>query len=449
MKRKQWLLLVLCILLLAGYFKFFYKTWSNHAVSQKADCVVALDVKRITNTLIWDFITSPSRWKSISFFSSKKELSWEDMIELPDYVFLFHNKGEPMNIWYTVLQIKDERDFENGLKQFHFEKRGPNEYFNDKAGIGLVRNGKQLLVSNTAVNNEALLQQTAAALFSKQFIEKDKLQQLVNKKSHVALQVFSSSFNQYISAAQLNFDKNSLSATASIVLPDAVSWPAGKFNYCDTSMCVIGCMQPQPGMQKLLNSNLRAAVSKAVNFNIDSFFVNTNSSYKLDIEGIHTRIDSAVSYTYDDNFNPVEKKVVNSIEEPAYNFWMIGGGAGNVFRYWLAAGKLESSPEGNLFTPVPFVKSYCLITSSGSLLVTSNNYLPAAENHSVEAVAFFHLLLTKIPASLMKYMPAAFIKAIGNIEKVQASLTGKNKEMILQINCSKKKNDLPLFNVDL
>ena len=124
-------------------------------------------------------------------------------------------------------------------------------------------------------------------------------------------------------------------------------------------------------------------------------------------------------------------------------------GCGRTRAGGLAAGKLESAPEGDLFTPVPFVKSYCRITSSGSLLVTSNNYLPAAENNSVEAVAFFHLLLTKIPASLMKYMPAAFVKAVGNIEKVQASLTGKNKELLLQINCSKKKNDLPLFNVDL
>lgn len=449
MKRKQWLLLVMCILLLAGYFKFFYKTWSNHTVSHNADCVVALDVKRITNTMIWDFITSPSRWKSISFFSSKKELSWEDMIELPDYVFLFHNKGEPMNIWYTVLQIKDEDDFQNGLKQFHFEKRGVSEYYNNQAGIEMVRNGKQLLVSNAAVSNQIFLQQTAAAIFSKQFIEKDKLLPLVNKKSHAALQVFSPSFNQYIKAAQINFDKNGLTADADFDLPDTVSWPPGKFNYSDTSMCVIGCTQPQPGMQMLLDSNVRAAVSKAVNFNIDSFFVNTNSSYQLDIEGIHTRIDSAVSYTYDDNFNPVEKKVMNSIEEPAYCFSMIGRSPGNVYRYLYASGKIEPTPEGDLFTPVPFVKSYCRSAAPGTLLITSSNYLPAAKNHSVEAVVFFRVLLTKIPASLMRYLPGAFTKAIGNIDTIQASLTGKNREMLLQINCGKKKNDLPLFNADL
>lgn len=449
MKRKQWLLLVLCILLLAGYFKFFYKTWSNRTVSHNADCVVALDVKRITNTLIWDFITSPSKWKSISFFTSKKELSWEDMVELPDYVFLFHNKGEPLNIWYTVLQIKDLDDFEKGLKQFHFEKQGQNEYYSSQAGMALVRNGTQLLVSNADVNNKNYLQQTATSIFSNQFIEKDKLRQLVNKKSHAALQVLSPSFNQFITEARINFDKNRLIATASIVLPDAVSWPAGKFNYCDTSICVIGCMQPQPGMQKLLDSNLRVAVSKAVNFNIDSFFVNTNSKYQLDIEGIHTRIDSAVSYTYDDNFNPVEKKVVNSIEEPVYNFSMIGKGTGDVYRYWYTAGKIESTPEGDLFTPVPFVKSYCSRALPDTLLVTSNNYAPAAYNHSVEAVAFFQLLLTRIPVSLMKYLPGAFIKVTSNIEKIQASLKRINKEMILQVRCSKKKNDLPLFNVDL
>ena len=448
MKRKQWVLLVLCILLLAGYFKFFYKTWSNNTVSRNADCVVALDVKKITNTVIWDFITSPSRWKNISFFSSKKEISWEDMFELPDYVFLFHNQGEPLNTWYSVFNIKDKDDFEKGLQYFHFEKRGANEYYSNEIGIELFCNGRQVLVSNTSENNKTHLQQTAAAIFAKQYIEKDKLQKLVSEMSHAGLQVFSPSFNKYIDAAQFSFDKNELTAAIAIVLPDGVNWPSGKYNYCDTAMCVMGFTQPQPGIQALLDSSTRSLLSRAMNFNIDSLLISDNQFYLLEIEGIHTRIDSAVSYTYDDNFNPVEKKVINSLEEPAFNFSVKGKAPKAVYHYWYNNDKLEHTAEGELFTPMPFVKSYCRLPSGDTLLITSDNYPGTGRNQSIEAIAFFNLAISKLPSSLTMYLPASITKGLGNIEALQARLLTNNGKLSLRINCSKKKNDLPLFSMD-
>ena len=63
MNKKRWALLVLAAILIFGYYKLFYKTYSEKAVAQNADCVVAIDVKRITNTLMWHFITTPSQWK--------------------------------------------------------------------------------------------------------------------------------------------------------------------------------------------------------------------------------------------------------------------------------------------------------------------------------------------------------------------------------------------------
>ena len=65
--------------------------------------------------IIWNFITTPSQWKNSDLFSSSDDdkVSWDDMIALPDYVFVFHKTGQPDNAFYTVVQVNDKEDFEN------------------------------------------------------------------------------------------------------------------------------------------------------------------------------------------------------------------------------------------------------------------------------------------------------------------------------------------------
>src|SRR5437868_1319253 len=115
MSKKKWVLLVILAVLAFGYIKLFYKTYTVQAVAKSADCILVLDVKRITNTIIWQFITTPGQWKASSGSSkSKPGVNWKDMVELPDYVMPFHVKDQPVNTWYLVLTVKDENNFNTG-----------------------------------------------------------------------------------------------------------------------------------------------------------------------------------------------------------------------------------------------------------------------------------------------------------------------------------------------
>ena len=95
MSKKKWLLLLLCILLVFGYIKLFYKTYNENTIPKTADCIIAIDVKRITNTILWNIITTPSQWKLGGVFFGDKEGRWRDMITIPDYIFLFQ-----FNLYY-------------------------------------------------------------------------------------------------------------------------------------------------------------------------------------------------------------------------------------------------------------------------------------------------------------------------------------------------------------
>ena len=446
MTKKKWVLLLLFILLLFGYIKFFYKTYSETTVAKTADCIIALDVKRITNTFIWNIITTPSQWK---FSSSSKEdedkVSLEDMVRLPDYIFVFHSANHPLNAWYTVLEIKDKDDFAKGLQQFHFEKKD-GLFASKELGIELIQSGNQLLVGNIAVEDKNYLRQIANELFTqKQYAAKDLLKKNIDAESHLSGQIAKNNFLQSECLISANFDKDKIAASTGFAPKFNTNFAVNNFMYSDSSLCTLAFTQPYPSIHTLLPDSAWAGISKVVNFNIDSLLLPTNILYQLDIKGIYPRGDSAISYTYDDNFNPVEKVVVNVVEEPAFDFTVEGVEGSPVYNYWKRNSKLEKTATGELFTPIPFVKSYCSIKNEKQLSVTSNNYKAAPAKHAVQCILFFKLLLTKIPPSLMKYLPDEVVALTKNMESLELTVNNEKGQIIIHGIFKKKKNDLPII----
>jgi len=449
--KKKWILLVLFILLVAGWFKFFYKTWTNESVPENADCIIALDVKKITNTLIWNFITTPSQWKSGDWFSSDEEgkVSWDDMISLPDYVFLFHLSGEPENAFYTVVEINDQDDFEKGLKQYGFEKTATGSFASKQTGIEFIRNGNQLLVGNAAVENKEYLEQASAALFGKKkFTSKNYLKRVIKNTGHFSLYgpMLKYLLNPVVTHITGNFDGSSVNFSMPVYTQEFFQFAKFDFQHSDSSMLSMSFSMSYPALKQIIPDSSLQSISKAVNFNIDSLLLPSNLYYQLDISGIYPRIDSAISYTYDDNFNPVEKVVVNKVNEPAFIFTVTGKEVTTIYDYWKRNGQLEYSNDSSMFTPIPFVKSYCSIKNKNILTVASDGYKKTAQNRVIDNGIFLRILVTKIPPSLLIYLPASIQKLLKNIESIEAFDSYEGKRCILNLQFNKKKNDQPLIS---
>lgn len=447
MNKKRWALVILLVGLLLGYFKLFYKTWSNDTVAKNADCIVAVDVKRITNTLIWNFISTPSQWKTGSIFpSSGNKLNWDDMVKLPDYVFIFHAANQPLNAWYTVLQIKDIDDFNKGLEQFHFQKQGNNEYISRLLGLVIILGGDQLLMGSAAVQDKQFIHQVANELFTKnQYAARERIQKNIDAASHLAVQVEPDLFLQETAIIKGNFDKSAINIETLLSPKTSYGFTESNFSFNDSSLCTILLTQPPPALYNLMPDSARAGISKAIGFNIDSLLLPGNSTYQLDIEGVYERMDSAISYRYDDNFNPVENTIVNNVQEPAFDFTVKGNGIPEIYTYWNNNGKLERTDGGELFTAMPLVKSYCYKKNSRELSVTSNNYKTLRPNNTGNYIFLVNLLLTKIPASLINFLPANFSKTISNLESVQVTAKKEQGQVLIRTTINKKKNDLPFI----
>jgi hypothetical protein len=447
MRKRKWALLILAIILIAGYVKFFYKTWNENAVPASADFVVALDVKRITNTLIWNFITTPGQWRTGKLFPKKgKDTSWRDMIKLPDYIFAFHSKDQPAKNWYVLLEMKNRKGFEEGLKKFEFEKLQSHEYISRSAGLYLIIQDEKVLAGKASFEDSNLVRKVAKELFTdKKFIVRSALEHAVDAKSHLAVFMATNRFLQKPGIISADFNKEKISIRG-------VLTPAGQFDFREEvflfptgSLSVLGFTQPSPLFLELLGKTGKEKISSAMNLHIDSVLAESNTSYSLNLEGIKERADSAITYTYDDEFNKVEQLVVNNIQEPSFAFFINGKDISAVYNYLQRNNKLESTAGGDLFLPMPLVKSYCRKKTGSTLTITAFNYSAPAGDTGHKAVLYFQLALSKIPSNLFRYLPDALTKGIENLDELNFSVTKKNEQLQVTGMLTKKKNSLSIF----
>ncbi|MBL0181874.1 MAG: hypothetical protein IPP96_06055 [Chitinophagaceae bacterium] len=444
MSKRKWALGILLIILVAGYLKLFYKTWSEKAVPASADCVVALDIKRITNTLLWNLVTTPSQWKIGKFLSKKaRDTSWRDMVNIPDYVLAFHSKAQPANAWYLLLDINSHAGFEAGLKKFGFEKLSSNEFASKTAGIYLFVNNDKVLAGKARVEDSSLVRQVAKELFTeKKFISRKELQKAIDAKSHLAVYVASNDLLQETGIVTANFDKEKIKIAGTFIPDKRYSFKEENFIYPSGSLCVLGCTQPSPAVFNLLN---KSSLSRSLSMDVDSVFIQSNTSYSLNLQEIKERTDSAITYTYDDEFNKVEKLVVNNIQEPSFSFFINGQNISPVYDYLQRNNKLESTANGDVFLPMPLVRSYCRKRSESSLSITAFNYGGPKADSDTRAILFFRLSLTKIPKNLFRYLPDDITKSLSNMDEINLSVNQKNEQLHITGMLTKRKNSLSLF----
>lgn len=448
MNRRKWMLLVFITLLLAGYLKLFYKTWSEKTVPASADHVLALDVKRITNTLLWQFITTPSQWKPGNIFRKKtsKEVSWRDMVALPDYVFGFHIKGQPASNWFVLLNIKNKKDFEAGLKQFAFERINDQEFANAEKGIYLLVQDNQLLVGKVPAVDSVRVRRVANELFTAQkFINKSILEKAIAAKSHLAVYLSAGDFLKEPALLTANFNKTEIKINGSLSPLEQYSFSEERFTYDSRAVFAAGFSQPPPALYNLLPVAEKEKLSKAISLPLDSVMLPANTLYSIQLQQMKEQVDSAITYTYDDEFNKVEKLIVNRIQEPSFLFSIKGKKINDLYQYLQQNNKLEQTPAGVVFLPMPLVKTYCTRQADSLLTLTAYNYSTTTSTESKQAVFFFHSSAANIPAAQWRYFPGTIASALSNVEEIGLIAVKKDELILITGACIKKKNDKPLF----
>jgi hypothetical protein len=427
MRKWKWLLIITGVLVLTGWYFLFYKTASERNIPANADVVMAIDVKKNTRTLLYYYITNPSQWSLGSVFSKQKDSlpDWKDAVKIPDYIFIFHVKEQPLSALYCRLALKSESAFKKLMALFNF-KETVNEnrqtaYYNEQLQVGIIKKDDQLLLGTIAVNDKLLMDAVAYELFNKnKFIADNLLKDILAHSNHFTVWFNKNSFLEDAFILNGNLKNGQLNTTGLMQPSKKLPLNEASFEVPDSSLLNIGFTQPLPEVYNLLPAVFKTSISTAVNFNIDSLFIPQNKKYQLDITGIISKTDSAVSYSYDDDFNKIEKVVVNTIQEPVLTCTVFGEAPAQIFNYWKRNKNIEPGNAGYLFTPIPFAKTYAAVLTD-TLLLSTADYNKINHCHPVTCIINLSIWPSKLPLNAGNYLPDIYLPFIKTISSVNVT----------------------------
>ena len=438
MKKRYWLLLLLLALCIFGYVKLFYSSINNAAVPSNADMVATIDVKKVIRTVVWDIVTHTSKWKIKSSSTEATDaVDLKDVFVLPDYAQAFHIKGEPTNKWYTVLQIADEDLFTKALKQYGFTTLYTNQYTSTGKNLGIVKNGNNIIVSNYALDSANNLNALLETFAKNSFLATEKSNQITAANSHFTIFIAADNFLQKDAIVKANITNDNILIDGELNPKAAFSFVENDFVFDNNAMLGLGFTQPTKAVYDLISRNDKINISNAIGVNTDTLFIPSNKYYQLQVDGIVPRIDSAISYTYDDDFNAIQKVVVNNVDEPMYNFIVSGDSVQNIYNNWANNKTIVTDSNGNLFRPMPLVKSYCVVKEKNTLEIAPKNFTKTATNENIKAVFFANILMEKIGDKYLKYFSDEVKNIVQKVSKLNFTCNTNTNKLVLKGNLQK------------
>lgn len=406
MKKK---LFAFVLLLFAGmmYFVFYYKQNTKIFSPQEADVIILIDTKKLTREYVYSLAGHPSLW-----FKSKEKntISFrESGVKIPDFLQAFHLKSSKVSNWYSVFELEDRKTFLLFLKQQKFTDLGNQMFRKDQVFIKIL--GKNLIIGSSSddferINNQ-LFHSSQANLF-----DADAL--VTNGLGSIILNTKKGSHNLSI---ELKHDEIEIR------------------NQSDS-------YDPSPAISKLLKTDsfleteLDAENIKIFSSFFDKTFADSSSINQMKVS-VHLEEvnDTIITYSYDDNFNEVEKKTFQKIIQPNYiiDFQSLNPEKTELYfqnKKWINA--------QNQFTAIPFQPN--LITQNSKGFKIKSTRKPVQQSFNLNENYIF-VKNNPLLLSFLKTLSPKEKKMISDIDYIFYG--NRNQDYCLKVQF--KKDDLPLI----
>jgi len=406
MKKK---LFALAFLLLAGtvYFVFYYQKDTKIFSPKEADAIILVDTKKLTREYVYSLVGHPSLW-----FGSKKKntISFRKSgVEIPDFLQVFHLKNTKVSNWYSVFELEDRKTFLLFLKQQKFTDLGNQMFRKGQVVIKIFE--KNLIIGSSSddferINNQ-LFHSSQANLF-----DADAL--VTNGLGSIILNTKKGSHNLSV---ELRHDEIEIR------------------NQSDS-------YDPSPAISKLLKTDsfleteLDAENIKSFSSIFDETFADSSSINQMKAS-VHLEEvnDTIITYSYDDNFNEVEKKTFQKIIQPNY---IIDFQSLNPEKTKLYFQNKKWINGQNQFTAIPFQPN--LITQQSKGFEIKSTRKPIQQSFNLNENYIF-VKNNPLLLSFLKTLSSKEKKMISDIDYIFYG----NRDQDYCLKVQFKKDDLPLI----
>lgn len=406
MKKK---LFALAFLLLAGtvYFVFYYQKDTKIFSPKEADAIILVDTKKLTRKYVYSLAGHPSLW-----FESKgkNKISFKKSgVKIPDFLQVFHLKNSKVSNWYSVFELEDRKTFLLFLKQQKFTDLGNQMFRKDLVFIKIW--GRNCIVGSSSDDFERINNQLFHS-FQANLFDADAL--VTNGLGSIILNTKKGSHNLSV---ELRHDEIEIR------------------NQSDS-------YDPSPVISKLLKTDsfletkLDAENIKNFSSIFDKTFADSSSINQIKAS-VHLEEvnDTIITYSYDDNFNEVEKKTFQKIIQPNY---IIDFQSLNPEKTKLYFQNKKWINGQNQFTAIPFQPN--LITQQSKGFEIKSTRKPVQQSFNLNENYIF-VKNNPLLLSFLKTLSSKEKKMISDIDYIFYG----NRDQDYCLKVQFKKDDLPLI----
>ncbi len=416
----------------------FHKNFDGKYIVQNADAVAIADIKNIRNHFTFSYLKNPSEWEwNTSETSIKKKFDLSDFgIKTPDYLAFFHIENQPATQWFVTGALEEETVFEKMATEKHFRKtdlqNGMTVYYSKALNLCIIKHLNQILVSNIAEKQKQIAVKTAEDLFLKKlFLDAEKTDKIIGTSNAVTFWIKKNNLLEEDGILNLTLEENAITVDGQLNLKPKFQkeW---KFSQNPNALLSLGFDFEIIRNQKFITEN-SGKISKMIGFDLDSILVHNPSKTELLFNEIVEKKDSAISYGYDDNFNPIKKVVVHTNREPSFHFSMQTVNSKKVFDYLKSQNVIDNN---NVFVNFPLAQTKAFIKHN--ILTFEAN--PFKKNHlqpSIPKIGYLQIQFDKLHPKDWRFI----IAKKKNLELLKVFET-------LEINLSKE-NNLACFRASL
>lgn len=431
--RKRWIFLfVVLALAIFTYFKLYRKVYDSSSVPKSADIVLAVDVKNILRSVIGEYIKHPSRWK-ISSSKTKEEINWKDVFELPDIICVFHVKEQDLGKWYTKLNIKKRKVFDQLIALKHFQKQEYGSlvlYTSAELGLHFLVDGDEVILSTYRCNKDELLQLHDQLLKKQIWMNPEMARSYFISDDHARIFILNDKYFSSANLVKIRIEGDKISIDGELYPKNA---PVAEIpNAVDSEEDIFGmsvAAMPEAYV-KMFPDSTKMKWTKTLGLPVDSVFLNSVYSWRFNLKGFAQRSDTAITYEYDENFNEVPKATIVQSTEPVMSLTAMGKGADQIMLMMRNRELIEKDGSKNRFTGFPL---WPLYASTGE-----NNFSLQTAGYKSDSLKKLHAIFdlsmcpSKVPDSLYRYIPDNIRSFFESTQTLKLSITPADKGLKLE-----------------
>jgi hypothetical protein len=399
---------ILLILLVYGYFILYHRDKELKYIPQNADAVVVLDVKKATRQYLLSFLGNPSVWGQ-SETKDKKGMSIKDSgVKIPDFLQVFHLEKTGFSDWYCILELKDKSKFLIYLNQNGFSRKG-NDLFR-KGHFFIKMEGPYCIAgtSDSAFENiKSLFQKFSqrtnfssddfidGSLGSISLISNNKIRNFPICLNSDHIEISNGQKENFYSVID-KLEKNNYFIDAELNKGNIESITSIFNRYISDSVQI--------------NSLKATAVLKQVN-------------------------DTIITYSYDDDFNEIEKKTIQKIVQPDYAISLSTSHADKALQYFRNKKWVNAQSQ---FTAIPFQPNIIEKNPEGLEIYSTKKMFKAPNRFNTNYIFIKNKTLL---FSKLKFLNSKERNIISDINSIFYGNEGQKYYLRLQF----KKGNLPLM----